>query len=47
MHMRVRANLTEDQAQAILEYLTGETASDRPKARAQKTAGNAPHQGGE
>ncbi len=37
MHMRVRANLTEDQAQAILEYLNGKTESSIP-AKSHKAA---------
>jgi hypothetical protein len=33
MHMRVRANLTEDQAQAILKYLNGESEPLRSVAQ--------------
>ena len=46
MHMRVRANLTEDQAQAILEYLTGGPESVSPAIKGQKPAGNNGHQDG-
>ena len=43
MHMRVRANLPEDQAQAILDYLNGQS---EPVPRAAKAAsGNSNHQG--
>jgi hypothetical protein len=45
MHMRVRANLPEDVAQAILEYLNGESEAVRPVAKAPKSAGNQAHQG--
>src|SRR5262245_20674432 len=42
MHMRVRANLPEDEAQAILEYLNGESEPVRPAAK--RAAGNSNHQ---
>ena len=45
-HMRVRANLPEDVAQAILEYLNGESEVVRPPARTPKPGGNEAHQGG-
>jgi hypothetical protein len=43
MHMRIRANLPEDQAQAILEYLNGESEPVRPVAK--RVAGNNDHPG--
>jgi hypothetical protein len=46
MHMRVRANLPDDVAQAILEYLNGESEAVRPLAKAPKSGGNEAHQGG-
>lgn len=39
MHMRVRANLPEDTAQAILEYLNGSSEA-RPTARENKPVDN-------
>jgi hypothetical protein len=46
MHMRVRANLPEDQAQAILEYLNGNGESSRP-VKTSKPNGTQGRQGGQ
>jgi hypothetical protein len=46
MHMRVRANLTEDQAQAILEYLNGNSEASLP-AKTRKASGNQPRPSGQ
>jgi len=46
MHMRVRANLPEDVAQAILEYLNGESEAARPVAKSPKSGGNQARQDG-
>lgn len=39
LHMRVRANLPEDQARAILEYLNGKTESHKANANQVRQGG--------